>query len=73
MTGEITQLDSKLQTATINAKAIEGWMEAMTMEYPIASKQDFAKLHVGDRITATVNVRGADYDLSNIQKQNSSK
>lgn len=73
LTGEITQLDSKLQTATINAKAIEGWMEAMTMEYPIASKQDFAKLHVGDRITATVNVRGADYDLSNIQKQNSSK
>lgn len=48
-------------------------MDAMTMEYPIASKQDFATLHVGDRITATVNVRGADYDLSNIQKQNSSK
>jgi len=40
------------------------------MEYPIKSKSEFNTLHVGDKIEATVNVRGmGDYDLSNIQKQ----
>lgn len=73
LTGEVTQLDPKLHTATINNEPIAGWMEAMTMEYPIRSTQDFDKLQVGDHITATVNVRGTDYDLSNIQKQNSSQ
>jgi protein SCO1 len=73
LTGEVTQLDPKLHTATVNGEAIPGWMEAMTMEYPIRTTQDFQKLHVGDHITATVNVRGTDYDLSDIQKQNSLK
>lgn len=73
LTGEVTQLDPKLHTATINGEAIAGWMEAMTMDYPIRTTQDFDKLHVGDHITATVNVRGTDYDLSDIQKQNSPK
>ncbi len=39
------------------------------MEYPIKSKQDFNTLHVGDRITATIDVRDdTTYDLSNIKK-----
>jgi len=73
LTGEVTQLDPKLHTATINHQAIAGWMEAMTMEYPVRTTQDFEKLHVGDHIIATVNVRGTDYDLTDIQKQNSSQ
>jgi Cu/Ag efflux protein CusF len=73
LVGEVTQVDRQLHTATINGEAIAGWMEAMTMEYPIRTKQDFEKLRVGDRITATVNVRGSDYDLSDIQKQSRSK
>lgn len=73
LVGEVTQVDRQLHTATINGEAIAGWMEAMTMEYPIRTKQDFEKLRVGDRITATVNVRGSDYDLSDVQKQSRSK
>jgi Cu(I)/Ag(I) efflux system protein CusF len=69
LSGAIEALDPKLQTATVNAAAIPGWMEAMTMEFPIRSKSDFEKLHVGDRITATVNVRGTDYALTNIHRQ----
>jgi Cu/Ag efflux protein CusF len=72
VSGVIEGLNPKLQTATVNAAAIPGWMEAMTMEFPIRSKSDFEKLHVSDRITATVNVRGTDYDLTNIHWQNSS-
>jgi Cu/Ag efflux protein CusF len=73
LTGLVIQLDPKLHTATIDNEPIAGWMEAMRMDYPIRTAQDFEKLHVGDHITATVNVRGTDYDLSDIQKQNSSK
>ena len=68
MTGEVISVDSKVQSATIKHGPISGWMEGMTMEYPIRSKQDFAKLHPGDRITATVNVRGTDYDLTDIRE-----
>lgn len=73
LTGVVTQLDPKLHTATISGDAIPGWMEAMTMDYPIRSTQEFEKLHVGDHITGTINVRGTDYDLSDIKKQNSSQ
>lgn len=69
LTGEVVSVDPKLQTASIKHDPIKGWMdETMTMDYPIRSKAEFAELHPGDRITATVNVRGIDYDLSNIRK-----
>ncbi len=67
------QVDPRLQTATIKHGAIGDWMDAMTMEFPVPSKSEFQSLHVGDHVTATVNVRGTDYDLTGIQKQNNSK
>lgn len=73
MAGVVTALDPKLQTATVQHGPIKGWMDAMTMEYPIRSKSDFAKLHEGDKITATVDVSGSDYSLSNIQVQSGSR
>jgi Cu/Ag efflux protein CusF len=74
LTGRITALNAKDQTASVDQAAIPDWMEAMTMEYPIKSKSEFNTLHVGDKIQATVNVRGeGDYDLSNIQKQSPGK
>jgi Cu/Ag efflux protein CusF len=70
LTGRILALNIKDQTATVDAAAIPGFMEAMTMEYPIKSKADFDKLHTGEKITATVEVRdGGLYDLSNVQRQ----
>ena len=68
LSGRVTALNAKDGTATLDAAAIPGFMEAMTMEYPVKSKQDFSTLHIGDKITATVNVRDdATYDLSNIK------
>src|SRR4051812_19423193 len=64
MTGVVLGLDPKLQTANIKHGPISGWMEEMTMDYPIRSKTEFSKMQVGDHITATVNVRGTDYDLT---------
>lgn len=70
LTGRILALNAKDQTATVDAAAIPNFMEAMTMEYPIKSKADFEKLHVGDKITATVNATPDGlYDLSNVQRQ----
>jgi Cu/Ag efflux protein CusF len=69
MQGVVISLDSKLQTATIEHEPIKGWMEAMTMEYPVSSKSDFAKLREGDKIAATIDVRGSDYSLSNVRVQ----
>jgi hypothetical protein len=40
------------------------------MDYPIASKAEFASLHPGDRITATVDVSDdGSYSLSQIKVQ----
>src|SRR5215475_12247327 len=61
MRGEVTQLDAEHQVAIIKHEDIPGFMHAMTMEYGIRDKQDFAKLHAGDRIDATVFVQGDDY------------
>jgi protein SCO1 len=72
LTGKIVALNARDRTATVDAAAIPGFMEAMTMEYPVKAKADFDRLRVGDKITATVEVREAGlYDLSNVQRQGS--
>ena len=74
MTGRVTALDAKNQTATVDAAAIPNFMEAMTMAYPVESKADFSKLRVGEFVKATVNVYDSgDYNLSDIQEQPSAK
>ena len=54
MSGEVLSLNAKDQTATIKSGPITGWMEAMTMEFPIKSKSDYDSLRVGEKIKATV-------------------
>ncbi len=67
MEGEIKSLDPGAKTANINAGKIEGWMEAMTMEYPIKPDAEFAKLHIGDRIQATVVVDDLKYYVTDVK------
>jgi Cu/Ag efflux protein CusF len=66
--GEILKTDPASQTATIKHKAIEGWMGAMTMEYPIRTKEDLAKLHPGDHITGPVYVQDEDYSVGDLRQ-----
>ena len=65
--GEVVRLEPGRNTAVIRHENIEGWMEAMTMEFPVRDKAEFAKLAQGQRIRATVNVRDLDYWLSDIK------
>jgi Cu/Ag efflux protein CusF len=74
LTGRVVSVNTKDQTATVDAAAIPKFMEAMTMEYPVKSKSDFAVLRAGESIEATVNVTDAGgYDLSDIKAQPSGK
>ena len=67
LTGEVLRLDANTQMAAIKGDKIEGWMEAMTMEYPVKDKAEFARLHPGDRIQATVFVNESSYYIGGIQ------
>ena len=67
MQGEVKALDASARTATIAAGKIEGWMEAMTMEYPVKPEAEFQKLHVGDKIEATVVVADVKYYVTEIK------
>lgn len=75
LSGKVVALDAKDQIASIDAAAVPNFMDAMTMDYPIASKAEFEKLQVGEKISATLNVSasGDEYNLTNIHKQNASK
>jgi protein SCO1/2 len=68
VSGKIVSLDPQHQTANIDAAAIPNYMEAMAMDYPIQSKDDFRTLKIGERITGTLEVTGDEsYTLTNIK------
>jgi Cu/Ag efflux protein CusF len=65
--GEVVRLDPQVRTATIKHGKIEGWMEAMTMEFPVHDAKEFEKLAVGKQIAATVYVTDDAFWLGNIR------
>ena len=64
ITGVIKALDAEHHSATIEHQEIVGWMDAMTMEFPVRNVSEFAKLQVGQKITAKVNVQDLEFWLS---------
>jgi Cu/Ag efflux protein CusF len=68
MHGEVLRLDAQGKIAAIKAGKIGDWMEAMTMEYPVKEQPEFDKLHIGEKISATVYVQGNSYWLGQIQE-----
>ena len=69
MQGEVVGLDPSAHLATVKAGKIEGWMEAMTMEYPVKDPQEFGKLKVGQNIQAKITVQGMDYWISSVNSE----
>jgi Cu/Ag efflux protein CusF len=55
--------------AVIKHEVVDGWMEAMTMEFPVRDEAEFSKLAEGKRIKATVEVQDLDYWLTSIEPQ----
>jgi protein SCO1/2 len=66
--GVIVQLDPKANVAKIKGQEIKGWMEAMTMEYPLKDPAELASLQVGEHITATIYVQGLNYSIGDIHQ-----
>jgi protein SCO1/2 len=62
LVGEVVRLNEKNKTALIKHEKIEGWMDAMTMEFPVKADAEWAKLKPGVRITATVIFVEADLE-----------
>jgi len=66
MQGEIKDLNPATKNATVSAGQIGDWMGPMTMEYPFKPDAEFAKLHVGDHIEATVVVNDLKYFVTEV-------
>lgn len=64
--GKVLRLRPEARVASIDHEKIEGWMDAMTMEFPVPKEEDFAKLKEGAVIRATVNVNDLNYWLTDI-------
>jgi len=67
MRGAVIRVDPAGHLATIKNEKIEGWMEPMTMEFPVRDQADMDKLRAGDTIRATVFVQGLEYWVGNVQ------
>ncbi|HZT40243.1 MAG TPA: copper-binding protein [Bryobacteraceae bacterium] len=68
--GEIVKVDPSAHTVTIRHERIDGWMEAMTMEFPVKDAKEFAALRAGERVTATVFVSDAGaYWIGDIRQE----
>lgn len=65
--GKVVRLVPENRLAAIQHEEIKGWMEAMTMEFPVRDASEFAKLKPGLEIEATVNVQDLDYWLTGIR------
>jgi Cu/Ag efflux protein CusF len=62
--GQIVRLEEGGKIAVIRHQKIEGWMDAMTMEFPLRDPREAQSLHAGDQVTATVFVRETDHNTS---------
>jgi len=69
MQGEVVSVDPAAQTAMVKGGKIEGWMEAMTMEYPVKDKAEFGKLKAGEKIQAKILVQGTDYWIASVSEE----
>ena len=64
--GQILRLRPENRIAVVKHERIEGWMEAMTMEFPVPDGAEFAKLKEGAWIRATVCVNDSYFWLTGI-------
>jgi Cu/Ag efflux protein CusF len=52
--GTVTRVDATSQTVSVSGQKVEGWMDAMTMNYRVQPADILQRLRPGDRISATV-------------------
>jgi Cu/Ag efflux protein CusF len=63
--GKVEAVDKNAKSLTVNGEKVEGWMDAMTMNYKVDDPSILDKLKPGDQISATV--YDGDYSLHKVQ------
>jgi Cu/Ag efflux protein CusF len=64
--GKVEKVDTATNRLTVSNEKIEGWMDAMTMQYAVDKAAEVVKrVKAGDQITATV--YDGDFTLYNVQ------
>jgi Cu/Ag efflux protein CusF len=69
MRGEVLRLRPENRVAVIKHEDIDGWMKAMTMDFPVPDAAEYAKLKEGMTIRATVLRNDLYYWLVDIQPE----
>jgi len=52
--GKVEAVDASAKSVKVNGEKVEGWMDAMTMDYKVDDPAVLQKVKAGDRIMATV-------------------
>ena len=66
--GKVVELrPGETNAAVIDHEEIVGFMDAMTMTFPVKDAAEFAKLHANDMITADVVSGGNEFYIENIE------
>jgi protein SCO1 len=63
--GKVEAVNKDGKSLTVNGEKVEGWMDAMTMNYKVDDPSILDKVKPGDQITATV--YDGDYSLHKVQ------
>jgi protein SCO1 len=69
--GKVEAVHKDSDSLTVNGEKVDGWMDAMTMDYKVDNPAVLSKVKAGDQITATV--YDGDYSLHNVQVAGNSK
>lgn len=69
MSGELIRLDEQNKVAIIKHGEITGFMEAMTMGFPVPDAAEWAKLKPGMKLKAVVIDRKDDFYLTAIEEE----
>jgi Cu/Ag efflux protein CusF len=67
--GVIRSVDASAKTVTVAHDKIEGFMGAMTMEYPVKDAQELKSLRQGETIDGIVFVQDTDFWLGEIKEK----
>jgi len=66
LTGKIISIESESKVVTVEHDDIKGYMEAMTMNFPLKDEKVLARLKKGDKIQATLIVGIGYWRLENV-------
>jgi protein SCO1 len=63
--GKVEAVNKGANTLKVNGEKVEGWMDAMTMDYKVDDPSILDKVKPGDQVVATV--YDGDYSLHKVQ------